>query len=82
MKPVRIEVYSTHIRIDSTNYGDVCDGLGNIRKVLDKFKETDFDKRQKRVFVTARYYFYNRYTTQMHLPRHALNLLYKCYPIG
>ena len=75
MKPVRIEVYSTHIRIDSTNYGDVCDGLGDIRKVLDRFKETDFDKRQRRVFVTARYYFYNRQTAQMHLPRHALKIV-------
>lgn len=75
MKPVHIEVYSTHIRIDSTNYGDVYGGYGDIRKILDKFKETDFDKRQKRVFITARYYFYNRDTAQMHLPRHALKLV-------
>lgn len=41
MKPVRIEVYSTHIRIDSTNYGDVCDGLAifvkywiNLKKLI------------------------------------------------
>lgn len=73
MDPVCITVYPTFVAIRCSRNGDVANGKGDIRRVLDKCREMEFDKNSRKFVLLNRYYIYDRVNGEMRVPRQLLS---------
>lgn len=74
MESLRIAVCPTYIAIPCNHYGDLSGG-GDIRRVLDKFREMEFEYHSRKWLLRNRYYIFDRLNQEMRLPRNALSLV-------